>query len=201
LFPAPAGTGFGVDFGLTFSLKDFATLSIAVTDLGSITWRNNAARFYSDGSLFLDDLTDESRIDSLIDKMSATAEPVKEFNTGLASALRLGATFEISRFEDNRFPGYLIIAADYNQGFNNLPGNSTKPRISFGLEWQIIKFLPMIRTGFEYNEVEGVNWALGLGFVTSFLEIHLATSSFQTTFTPGTSSIISASVSSRWKIE
>jgi hypothetical protein len=59
----------------------------------------------------------------------------------------------------------------------------------------------MIRTGFEYNEVEGVNWALGLGFVTSFFEIHLATSSFQTTFAPGTSSIISAAVSSRWKIE
>jgi hypothetical protein len=201
LFPAPAGSGFGVDFGLTFSLKDFATLSIAVTDLGSITWRNNAAKFYSDGSLFLDDLTDDSRIDSLLDKMSATAEPVKEFNTGLASALRLGAAFEISRFEDDRFPGYLLIAADYNQGFNNLPGNSTKPRISFGLEWQIIEFLPMIRTGFEYNEVEGVNWALGLGFVTSFFEIHLATSSFQTTFAPGTSSIISAAVSSRWKIE
>jgi len=200
-FPAPAGTGFGVDFGLTFSLREFATFSVAITDLGSITWRNNAARFSNDGSLYLDDLTDKSLLDSLVDKLVGTAEPVKEFSTGLATALRFGATFEISSMADNKFPGHILFAADYNQGFNNLPGNSTKPRISFGLEWQFAEFLPMIRTGIEYNEVQGVNWALGLGFVTSLLEVHLATSSFQTTFTPGTSSIISASISSRWKIE
>ena len=201
LFPAPAGTGFGVDFGLTFSFREFATVSVAITDLGSITWRNNAARFYSDGSLYLDDLTDQSHLDSLLDILEGSAEPVKEFNTGLATALRIGTTFEISNLRENKFPGRILFAADYNQGFNNLPGNSTKPRISFGLEWQFIEFLPMIRTGIEYNEIEGMNWAIGLGFVTSLLEIHLATSSFQTTFTPGTSSIISASISSRWKIE
>jgi hypothetical protein len=200
LFPAPAGTGFGVDFGLTFSLKEFANISIAITDLGTITWKNNAAKFYSDGSLFLDDLTDDSHIDSLLDKMSATAEPVEDFSTGLASALRLGATFEISRLEDNKFPGHLLFALDYNQGFNNLPGNSTKPRISFGFEWQPFNGFPLLRTGLEYNEVEGINWTLGLGFVTSLLEFHIATTSFQTTFTPGTSSIVSASLSSRWKI-
>lgn len=201
LFPAPAGTGFGIDFGLSFSLRDFGTVSIAITDLGSITWKNNAARFSSESSLYLDDLTDKSHIDSLIDQLVGTAEPVKEFNTGLATALRLGTTFELSRFEDNNFPGHVLFAADYNQGFNNLPGNSTKPRISFGLEWQILKALPMLRTGIEYNEVEGVNWAIGLGFVTSLLEFHIATSSFKTTFTPGTSSIVSVSISSRWKIE
>ena len=199
-FPSPAGTGFGVDFGLTFSLKEFGNFSIAITDLGSITWTNNAAKFYSGGSLYLDDLSDDSHIDSLLDKMSATAEPVEEFSTGLATALRFGAAFEISRLEDNRFPGHLLFAVDYNQGFNNLPGNSTKPRISFGFEWQAFNGFPILRTGLEYNEVEGVNWALGLGYVTSLLEFHLATSSFQTTFTPGTSSIISASLSSRWKI-
>jgi len=201
LFPSPAGTGFGVDFGLTFSLREFATFSVAITDLGSITWRKNAARFSNDGSLYLDDLSDKSLLDSLVDKLVGNAEPVKEFSTGLATALRFGATFEISKMEDNKFPGRILFAADYNQGFNNLPGNSTKPRISFGLEWQFVEFLPMIRTGFEYNEVEGLNWALGFGFVTSLLEVHLATSSFQTAFAPGTSSIISASISSRWKIE
>lgn len=199
LFPGPAGTGIGLDFGLSFILPKLATFSIAVTDIGSITWSKNTARFVSNGSLYLDDLSDKSQLDSLIDKIVGTAEPIQKFSTGLATAIRFGAAFVLSKSEDNTFPGHILFAVDYNQGFNNLPGNSTKPRISFGLEWQFLKFLPMLRTGFEYNEVGGLNWAFGLGFVSSFLEVHLATSSFQTAFFPASSSNLSFSLSSRWK--
>ncbi len=199
LFPGPAGTGIGLDFGLSFLLPELATFSIAITDIGSITWQKNAARFVSDGSLYLDDLSDKSHLDSLIDKITGTSEPIQEFSTGLATAIRFGAAFLLSKSEDNSFPGHILFAVDYNQGFNNLPGNSTKPRISFGIEWQFLKFLPMLRTGFEYNEVEGLNWAFGLGFVSSLLEVHVATSSFQTAFFPASSSNLSFSLSSRWK--
>ena len=199
LFPGPAGTGFGLDLGVSFLLGNRTTVSLAITDIGSITWKKNAARFISEGSLFLDDLTESELRDSLIDKLVGTAEPVTEFSTGLATAFRFGAAYVVSRYNEDNFQGYLLIAADYNQGFNNLPGNSTQPRFSFGLEWQILDFLPMIRTGVEYSEVDKLNWAFGLGFVTSLLEVHLATSSFQTTFFPASSSIISLSLSSRWK--
>jgi len=93
----------------------------------------------------------------------------------------------------------ISLAADYNQGFNNLPGNSSKPRYSFGFEWQVVDFLPIIRSGVGFNEVEGINWAFGLGFVTSLVDVNLATNSFQTTFFPGSSSNLSLSLSSRWK--
>jgi Family of unknown function (DUF5723) len=199
LFPGPAGTGFGLDLGVSFLLGDRATVSLAVTDIGSITWSKNTARFVSNGSLFIDDLTDEAKIDSLVSEFVGSAEQVGEFSTGLSTALRFGAAYVLSRYNEDNFPGYILLAADYNHGFNNLPGNSVKPRFSFGFEWMILDFLPMIRSGVEYSEIDGVNWALGLGLVTSLVEVNLASSTFQTTFFPRSSSNLSFSLSSRWK--
>lgn len=199
LFPGPAGTGFGLDLGLTFLLGDNAIVSLAVTDIGSINWKRNTAKFVSEGSLFIDDLTDKANLDSLMDEFIGSAEPVGGFSTGLATAFRFGAAYVLSKFDEDNLPGYLLLAADYNQGFNNLPGNSSKPRYSFGFEWQVVDFLPIIRSGVGYNEVEGINWAFGLGLVTSLVDVNIATNSFQTTFSPGSSSNLSLSLSSRWK--
>jgi len=199
LFPAPAGTGFGMDLGFSFKLLNNALISAAITDIGSLTWRKNTARFTNNESLFLDDITDQGKLDSLVNKFKATSEPAGEFTTGLATAFRFGVALFVSEFDDDNFPGHLLLAADYNQGFNNLPGNSTSPRYSFGIEWGIVDFLPFIRTGVEYSKVEGFNWAFGIGFVTSLLEVHLATNSVQTTFFPHSYSNISLSLSSRWK--
>ncbi|GBD88693.1 hypothetical protein BMS3Abin03_02634 [bacterium BMS3Abin03] len=199
LFPAPAGTGFGMDLGLSFKLLDKTLISVAITDIGSITWRRNTARFTNKESLFLDDLTDRGKIDSLVDKFKADSEPAGEFSTGLATAFRFGVALFLSEFDDDNFPGHLLLAADYNQGFNNLPGNSTSPRYSFGVEWGIVDFLPYVRTGVEYSEVGGFNWAFGIGFVTSLLEIYIATNSVQTTLFPQSYSNLSMSLSSRWK--
>jgi hypothetical protein len=199
LFPGPAGNGFGLDLGLTFLLGKNAIVSLAVTDIGSINWNRNTAKFINEGSLFIDDLTDKANLDSLLDEFIGSAEPIGEFSTGLATAFRFGAAYVLSSFDENNFPGYLMLAVDYNHGFNNLPGNSSKPRYSFGFEWQVLDFLPLIRSGVDYNQVEGINWAFGLGYVTSLVDVNLATNSFQTTFSPGSSRNLSLSLSSRWK--
>ena len=188
-----------MDLGLSFKLLDKTLISVAITDIGSITWRRNTARFTNKESLFLDDLTDRGKIDSLVDKFKADSEPAGEFSTGLATAFRFGVALFLSEFDDDNFPGHLLLAADYNQGFNNLPGNSTSPRYSFGVEWGIVDFLPYVRTGVEYSEVGGFNWAFGIGFVTSLLEIYIATNSVQTTLFPQSYSNLSMSLSSRWK--
>ncbi|MFC2094343.1 DUF5723 family protein [Bacteroidota bacterium] len=199
LFPGPAGTGFGLDLGLSFLLDNNTIISLALTDIGSINWNRNTAKFIGEGSLFIDDLSDEAILDSLLDEFTETAEPAGEFSTGLATAFRFGAAYRLSDFDEDNFPGYLLLAADYNHGFNNLPGNSSKPRYSFGFEWQVLDFLPLIRSGVDYSEVEGINWAFGLGYTTSLVDVNIATNSFQTTFSPGSTSNLSLSLSSRWK--
>ena len=199
LFPGPAGTGFGLDLGFTFTLLDRALISAAITDIGSISWSKNTARFSNNESLLLDDITDKAKIDSLVDLITANSEPAGEFTTGLATAFRFGLAFLVSELDDGNLPGHLLLAADYNQGFNNLPGNSTSPRFSFGVEWGVFDFLPLVRTGFEYSEVQGFNWSFGLGFITSLVDVDLATNSVHTAFFPGSYSSLSLSLSSRWK--
>ncbi|MGD8305650.1 MAG: DUF5723 family protein [Ignavibacteria bacterium] len=199
LFPDPAGTGFGFDVGLSILFSNHLRLSIALTDFGEITWTKNTAQFSNDEPLFIDDLSDESQLDSLIEDVKGSAVPISEFSTQLATAIRIGASYLVSEYDDANFPGYLMLAVDYSQGLNDLPGNSSKPRFGVGLEWQIFSFLPIIRTGIEYNEVEGTNWTFGLGLVTSLLDIHIATRSLQTSIFPQSSSNLSLSLSSRWK--
>ena len=93
-----------------------------------------------------------------------------------------------------------MLAFDYNQGFNNMPGNSTNPRVSFGAEWKPWQSFPSIRTGLEFGGTEKLNWSYGMGFDFGFLEIHLATNAMQNLFFPKSSDMLSAAFSSRWKI-
>lgn len=198
-FPSPAGTGLGVDVGFTAAINERWNIALAFTDIGAINWTDNSAKFASDGPILLNDVTNKAQRDSVFDLLTGTAEPVEDFRTSLATALRFGASVIVSDYNELSFPGKLMLAFDYNQGFNEMPGNTTTPRFSVGAEWKPVDFVPYIRTGFEVLGVDGFNWAFGLGFDVKVLEIHLATSSMQTVLFPFPSNKISFSVSSRWK--
>jgi len=45
-FPTPAGSGVGVDIGLSAKLKRCSLFGFAVTDIGSITWNKNVAQYF-----------------------------------------------------------------------------------------------------------------------------------------------------------
>jgi len=198
-FPKPAGSGYGLDVGFSFKLDDRWNMALAVTDLGVIEWRRNAAQFLSEGSLIVDDIFDKAQRDSVIDLLMGTASPVKSFSTELATAVRFGTSFLVSSIDEDDFPGSLLLALDYNQGLNNLPGNSLIPRFSIGAEWKPADYIPYIRTGFEILGVDGFNWAFGFGFDAKIVEFHIATSSMQTLVLPMPSNRVSVSLSSRWK--
>lgn len=199
-FPSPAGVGYGADVGFTFGFGSRWKLAFAVTDIGNIIWNDNAAQFSSDGPLLLDDITSKSQRDSVVDLVLGTAQPIDKFTTPLAMALRLGASVIVSDHNEIGFPGRLILAFDYNQGFNEMPGNTITPRFSIGAEWKPADYVPYLRSGFEFLGIDGFNWAFGLGFDLNVLEIHIASSSMQTVLLPFPSNRISFSVSSRWKI-
>jgi hypothetical protein len=120
LFMPPAGNGFGFDFGFSLMLEDNWNVSLALTDIGSINWTKNAAKFNAEGEIFIDDLTDEDQLDSLKDKFTGDAEKIASFSTGLPTAFRFGLGYILNE-EDNFLPGTLLLGLDYNQGFNHLP--------------------------------------------------------------------------------
>ena len=200
IFPSPVGKGFGFDLGFSAQINDRWRVAASVTDIGQMTWNKNTARFVSEGDIIVTDITNEAQRDSVFDKIFGSGEPIDLFVTSLATAIRFGTAFLVSDDNEDGFPGRLLVALDYNQGFNNLPGNSTNPRVSFGAEWRPWKSFPNIRTGVEMGGTEKLNWTYGMGFDFGFLEIHLATNAMQNLFFPKSSDMLSAAFSSRWKI-
>jgi len=198
LFMPPAGKGLGFDVGLSFLLEGNWNVSFAFTDIGSINWTKNAAKFSAEGAILIDDLTDQEQLDSLKDKFTGNAESIESFSTGLPTVFRFGLGYNLNE-EDNFLPGTLILGLDYNQGLNDLPGNSKTPRVSFGFEWKPGNWIPFLRSGVSVGGTDGFAWALGLGMYTNFIEFNFATSYIQTIFAPNSAKQISFAFGSRWK--
>lgn len=198
LFMPPAGKGFGFDFGLSLLSHDNWQFSVSLTDIGKINWTENAAIFKTEGKAVINDFTDQDQLDSLKDKFTGKGEHIESFSSGLATALRVGISRKLND-EENFLPGNMLLALDYNQGFNNLPGNSTKPRVSFGIEWKIADWIPYLRSGVSFGGADDFAWALGLGIYTDLIEFNFATSYFQSVISPNSGKQISFALDSRWK--
>ncbi len=197
-FPNPAGTGLGVDIGFNASIGDVWKFAAAVTDIGSITWDQNAAITTSTGQYTITDISQQSQRDSIKNKFKGYSDSVSSFTTSLPTALRLGAAYKFN-FGASSFPGTLLLALDINQGFNDEPGNSTKTRVSLGAEWKPMDWIPYIRTGFSLGGLYGFNWSAGIGIDAGVVEFNLGTTDFQSFVSPNSAKYISVAFDSRWK--
>ena len=197
LFPSPAGTGFGFDIGFAATLKEWA-FSLALTDVGLIKWDKNAAEFNSFGYLYIDDISNEDQLDSAKESITGDSKKIDHFYTGLSTALRVGVSRMLWEGA-TKFPGSLLLAFDYNQGLNEMPGNSVQPRFSIGAEWKPMDYFPYLRTGFLLGGGLGFGWAFGLGVDAGLLELHFATSDMQSVVAPNATKTLSVSFGSRWK--
>jgi hypothetical protein len=197
VFPAPAGSGFGFDIGTAAVFEKVWKFSFSLTDIGSINWKKRTARFLAEGDILLNDVVSEAQRDSIIDIISGDGEYTDGFSTRLPLALRMGAAYS---FEDDRdfIPGNLIVAFDYNQGFNKLPGNSTAPRFSVAGDWKPAQW-GAVRMGFSFGGLDGFNWAAGLGFESGVIELNIATTDLQSVPLPNNSKQISFAFNSRWR--
>ena len=195
-FPSPAGTGFGLDLGFSASLSPVLNVSFAVTDLGSIKWSERAAQYSALGDIYVDDISNKEQMDSLGDKITGKGAYINDFTSTLPTALRFGASYFINK---GIIPGTLLVGLDYNQGLNNMPGNSTKARVSVGSEWKPMDWIPYIRMGFSFGGWAGFNWAFGLGIDAGLMELNFATSDMNSLVAPNAAKHLSLSFGSRWK--
>ncbi len=189
-FPTPAGNGFGFDFGVNAKLNDIWSFGFAITDIGSVKWNKNAAQYSSSTPIYLDDLSNESQRDSLVKALVGkdSGKYISEFSTQLATALHLGASMQLNN---------LLLAFDYNQGFNDQPRNSKKPRFSIGADWMLGFFA--LRTGLSFGGFDKFNWGMGFGFDFGFLEMNFGTPDFQSVVSPNSAKRITFAFDSRWK--
>lgn len=196
-FPSPAGTGFGFDLGFAAQINDKWSFGFALTDLGSIKWTQKTAEFKAEGPIYLDDILDQKQRDSLTNLLKGKAQPTGEFSTSLPGALRFGLAFTTSGSS-----GSWLFASDLNFGFNNEPGNSTKPRWSMGMEWNPkASWLPWFRTGFSTGGSDTPSWSFGGGFKIWKIYFDGATSDFQYLFSPAKAKRVSVSLGARWRFD
>lgn len=196
-FEAPAGSGIGFDIGFNAQLDDIWTFGLAITDIGSITWNKNAAEFVADGSMIIDDVTDQDKLDSLANLLTGEGKYISEFKSDMPTAFRLGAVAKIHKLVED-IPGELVVAFDYNQGFNDAPRNSTKPRFSLGTEWRPFDIWP-IRTGFTFGGLFGFGWSFGTGIDAGLFEFAIAAERFNNFVNAKTGNKITLSFGTRWR--
>jgi hypothetical protein len=193
LFSDPAGKGTGFDFGISSEIRSGLRVAFSVTDIGSITWDKNVYESIGGGQIDVNGIYGAME-DSLRNAAKGSTLKGSSFKTSLPTTLRFGAAMDAKQFAFFKFiPGKLLLAFDYTQGLNNSLGNTTIPRFSLGIEYRVIRFIP-IRTGLSVGGGEGFRWALGTGFNSHYFSLDLATENFGMFFIPKSFQMVSLSL-------
>jgi hypothetical protein len=188
-FPAPAGTGVGFDLGVAGSLTDYLRVGLSVIDIGSIRWTRNVEETTADSTIVVSDPLDPDQNDGIQDAVNGKKHPGADVTTSLPTVLRVGVAVDLHKLPllQTFFPGELVVAADYNQGFAETAGSTSNPRLSLGMQWTPLPFLPL-RTGVSFGGTDHYNWAIGFGFHLGVFDIDLASENVSWLFaTKGTS--------------
>ena len=174
-FPSPAGSGIGVDLGLSAELNEFLIAGLSVTDIGSLRWDGDVRQVYGLGRMHLDDPMNGAQRDSLEHAVTGKTQPGGAFTVGLPTTLRMGVQVELGKIHwlKKVLYGEMTAACDYSQGFSDFPGSSRVGRLSLGLEYRPWQFLP-IRTGVGFGGEDHFNFALGLGLKIWVIQLDIA---------------------------
>jgi len=196
-FPTPAGSGVGFDLGISAIINDRWSVGVALTDIGSLTFDQSPVEYSGNSTIYVTDITNEAQRDSLVDKLKGEGKYISSFQKSLPTTFRLGVAYYV--YKSSETDKYFILSADYNQGFNNEPRNSTKPRFSLGGEWNAASWLPYFRGGFSFGGDDPFIWSVGAGFSLGPVELNASTPDFQYLFSPGSGKRVAFAMGARWK--
>jgi hypothetical protein len=148
---ATSGSGYGLDLGTSIKLNDSYTAGLSFRNLlSSISWSGSPEEH---GYIF--DF-DEGATDILQDDYVVSEDYSKDidgFSTNLPTVMTVGIA---------NTSGKLLWAVDWQQGFREDAGASSKPRLCAGVEWLGLSAFPL-RAGFATGGSRGTHMALGSG--------------------------------------
>jgi hypothetical protein len=197
--PDPVGKGTGFDIGVSAEFLNGIRLGISVVDIGSITWDKNVIQTKGGGIFTFSGYTSDIQ-DSTKNVFKGKNTPGESFSTSLPTTLRIGGSVQVEKIPFLKFlPGRMLLAAEYAQGLNESLGNTTKPRVSLGLEYRIIPFLPL-RSGFVFGGGDKVRWAFGFGLDFRYVSLDFATDNFGMVFSPKNFQVFSLSLGMKVRI-
>jgi hypothetical protein len=180
-FPTPAGSGLGLDIGANGELMKGIRVAASITDIGSVSWNKSTYETDVHSSITTSNPSAPGLSDSIENLTKGTNSPNSGFTTSLPTSLQLGASFQV----DNLIyvPGQMLVSLEYQQGFNNVPGNTTLARVAAGTEWRLIPIMPW-RTGISIGGVDRFEWSAGFGIDVGALVINVGTENIDILFSP-----------------
>ncbi len=195
LFPTPAGSGVGFDFGISTLLSDNLSVGFSITDIGKIKWDKDVAQYSSNAAIYLDDLSDKAQRDTLVNRLTGkeSGKFINSITTQMATALHIGASLKLESV-----PGTMMLALDYHQGMNEEPGNSKKPRIALGVDWYNLGVFAL-RTGWAFGGFDKFNWGLGLGIDFGVIALNFGSPDFQNVVSSGKAKRVTFAFDSVWR--
>ncbi len=190
IFPEPAGTGFGVDLGVAMNF-DGVLATVSLTDIGSISWTGNLSESSSSYSGVITDPFSEATKDSIENAIKGVTAPGSPFSTALPARLRIGFSFLSDSVKALQvLPRGLLIAFDYTQGLTKTLNNTTTPRLSLGLEYRPLYFLPL-RSGISVGGGTQFRWAAGFGLDFYYASLDVGVENVLLFFTPSSYNMLS----------
>jgi hypothetical protein len=196
LFPNPVGSGLGFDIGANLQVSRNFRAGVSLVDLGSITWNRRANEITATEELLIDDITTSDQVEEIRTRLNGQENAIASFTTPLPSALIIGGVVTLPDMPQKGRDWHFTFA--YRQGFNDVAGNSTTPRVGLGTEIELMRNVA-IRLGANFGGIRPVTFGAGVGLIADNFKLDIGTMDI----TPHLSKSFSAvalGISSHWDI-
>jgi hypothetical protein len=191
-------TGFGIDIGLTAEIdlpfnsfqgsffgagKRFIRVAMSVSDIGSMSFKSNAAVFRNQnqlrwGGLFIDqdrlrDEYDSNLGDYFTEVLTDSIGNDLYLNFQKESRDKISASLPAQfNFGMQLTAGKFTTVLDLSSGFNNEGVNSKLMALGFGVEYLLGGVVPL-RTGFNTGGRNAASWTFGTGLQTRHYDFNI----------------------------
>ncbi len=191
------GFGTGFDLGIAGGTNSNITFGLSLVDIGKVNWAQKIEETTADTTLVVDDPSQVEDGEAITNSLKGKTKTGMPFSTSLPTKFRAGVAFQLDKMIE-WIPGELLLGVDLNQGLVEVPGATTRTRVSAGIEWKLLQFLP-IRTGVSFGGTDHFNYAFGFGVNVGFFDLDLATENMELLWSPNNFSHGSIAVGTRFR--
>ncbi len=162
----PAGKGRSYNFGLSGLYKDKWFVSMSFMNVGGkIDFSTNTERLFMEENENMKFYTNVDSSETSFEHSVDTTLTIDPFSTGVPSYFRLGVAYY--------FRKDLVFTSEWKQGLNKVFGNSTTPRLGFGVQYKPLWWLPL-RSGISIGGNTGFLMGFGLGLDFRYVSLDLS---------------------------
>ncbi|MFZ1730185.1 MAG: DUF5723 family protein [Bacteroidota bacterium] len=196
MFPDPVGSGFGFDIGTNVQFSRSFSVGVSLVDLGSVTWNRRAHEISANEDFVIDDITTTNQVDEIQNRLNGQEYEISSFSTPLPSAMIISGVLTVPDMPRKGRNWHFTAA--YRQGFNDVAGNSTGPRLGLGTEIELL-YNVAFRLGANFGGLRPVTFAAGFGLIADNFKLDIGTMDITPHLTQSYSAV-AVGISSHWDI-